>query len=137
MVNASRMCTNAKSLQGPLGYANEVHGSVNQGNQHQQYLSLPPNGRPGLGHSHPFRQDVVVTRSPDYASIDTTENPIRPVHQPTPRQRTAVACGYCRRRKVNYQSLEDLEIDTIDPMLRTPKFTGRKMHQLRPAKSEL
>ena len=43
------------------------------------------------------------------------------VHQRPPRQRIAVACRYCRRRKVNYLNL--MKTDTIDPMLRISNFT--------------
>lgn len=53
-----------------------------------------------LSRSH--ERGVVYPRPGEYYP---PEAPIPPIHQPAPRQRTAVACRYCRRRKVNFSIL--------------------------------
>jgi hypothetical protein len=59
---------------------------------------------------------IVYTRPQDYYSTDAV---VAPVHQPAPRQRTAVACRYCRRRKV-YFALAFLTEDTVFRLSKFP-----------------
>lgn len=57
--------------------------------------SVPPPRQMEM--TRPHERAVVYARPPEYYTTDTL---VAPVHQPAPRQRTAVACRYCRRRKV-------------------------------------
>ena len=68
-------------------------------------LSYPPDP-PRPDPRHLAHQRHAPLRGSEHASMYSrpeyypVEAVIPPVHQPAPRQRTAVACRYCRRRKV-------------------------------------
>jgi hypothetical protein len=72
-------------------------------------LSYPPGPphRPDTRHAPQAQQQLDLARSheraivyPRHGGYYPQEAGVAPVHQPAPRQRTAVACRYCRRRKV-------------------------------------
>lgn len=78
------------------------------------HYSAPPPRQMEMSRSH--ERAIVYARPPDYYSSETV---VAPVHQPAPRQRTAVACRYCRRRKVCFILARLIE----DPMLRLSKLS--------------
>ena len=74
-------------------------------------LSYPPEPHPRAGNHHNVhpQRHMDLPRSHEHRVVYSRqgayypqEGSVPPAHQPAPRQRTAVACRYCRRRKVFY-----------------------------------
>lgn len=66
-------------------------------------------GQTPMGQSHP-QQGIIYAPSPYHQQPSPVGHPAisYPPTQPSPRQRTAIACRYCRRRKVNVISFLDV-----------------------------
>lgn len=59
-------------------------------------------------------------------------------NQPAPRQRTAIACRYCRRRKVRLHRRAPIpSLTPSDPMPRLRRFSRRPLHELQPISSRM